>query len=112
MNRFLLLIAIFTTFANASAQDITTLEKIGRVVSLNKTEKALTLNCANNSQVQLTFLAPDLIRVRATFTKPIPANDHSWAIAKQDWPTPRWKLNETSELITITTDDLEVIIQR
>ena len=76
----------------AAAQDITTLEKIGPVVSLNKAEKSVTLNCQDNSQVQLTILAPDLIRVRAAFTKSIPTRDHSWAIAKEDWPTPRWNL--------------------
>ena len=56
----------------APAQDITTLEKIGPVVSFTKTDKAVTFNCADNSQVQLTVLASDLIRVRAAFTKPIP----------------------------------------
>ena len=94
------------------AQDITTLEKIGPVISLTKSDKTVTLNCQDNSQVQLTILAPDLIRVRASFTKPIPSKDHSWAIAKQDWPTPRWNLSETSDLITITTDELEVVIRR
>src|ERR1051325_5740265 len=71
------------------AQDITTLEKIGPVVSLNKSEQSVTLNCQDKSQVQLTILAPDLIRVRAAFTKSIPARDHSWAIAKENWTTPR-----------------------
>ena len=94
------------------AQDITTLEKIGPVVRLTKTEKSVTLNCQDNSQVQLTILAPDLIRVRAAFTKSIPTRDHSWAIAKNDWSTPRWNLKETSDLITITTDELEVVIRR
>src|ERR1043165_4221483 len=97
---------------NCWAQDITTLEKIGPVVSLSKTETGVTLNCQDNSQVQLTILAPDLIRVRATFTKPIPTRDHSWAISKTDWSTPRWNLKETSDLITITTDELEVAIRR
>ncbi len=96
----------------AVAQDITTLEKIGPVVSLTKTDKTVTLNCADNSQVQVTILAPDLIRVRASFAKPIPAKDHSWAIAKTDWPTPRWNLNETPDQITLTTDELEVAIRR
>ena len=51
------------------AQDITSLEKIGPVVSFVKTDKAVTFNCRDNSQVQVTLLAPDLIRVRASFTK-------------------------------------------
>src|SRR4029079_9822556 len=112
MKHLLVLIAICASCASVFAQDITTLEKIGPVVSVAKSDKTVTLNCQDNSQVQLTILAPDLIRVRASFTKPIPARDHSWAIAKQDWPTPRWNLSEASESITISTDELEVVIRR
>src|SRR5215207_240528 len=109
MKKLLLIIAFL---GSANAQDITTLEKIGPVVRFERTDKTVTLHCQDNSQVQLTILAPDLIRVRASFTKPIPARDHSWAIAKQDWQTPRWNLTETSESITITTDQLEVVVRR
>jgi alpha-glucosidase len=96
----------------ALAQDITTLEKIGPVVGFVKTDKALTFNCRDNSQVQLTVLAPDLIRVRASFAKPISTKDHSWAIAKETWETPHWSVSETAEAITIATDEVEVIIHR
>jgi alpha-glucosidase len=110
MKKFLLLIAFLTTSANA--QDITTLEQIGPVVRYEKSNNAVTLHCRDNSQVRITILAPDLVRVRAAFTKPIPAKDHSWAIAKDDWQTPRWNVSETSDSITITTDELEVAIRR
>src|SRR5688500_10974798 len=76
---FLLLIGV-----HAVAQDITTLEKIGPVVRFERAGNAITLHCQDNSQVRLTVLAPDLIRVRTAFAKPIPARDHSWAIAKED----------------------------
>ena len=112
MKHLLVLTWILATVPTISAQDITTLEKIGDVASLTKTDKSLTLTCKDNSQVQLTILAPDLVRVRASFTTPIPTKDHSWAIAKNDWTTPRWSLNESSTAITITTDELEVTIQR
>jgi alpha-glucosidase len=106
------LLLIISFLGSANAQDITTLEKIGPVVRFERSDKAVTLHCQDNSQVQLTILAPDLIRVRASFTKPIPARDHSWAIAKQDWQTPRWNLRETSDSITITTDEVEVVVRR
>ena len=106
----LLVILAFLTSVNA--QDITTLEKIGPVVNFEKTDKSVTLHCQDNSQVQLTILAPDLIRVRASFTKPIPTKDHSWAIAKESWSTPRWSVAETPDSITITTDELEVVVRR
>ncbi|HEU4834706.1 MAG TPA: TIM-barrel domain-containing protein [Pyrinomonadaceae bacterium] len=112
MKHLLLLTWILAAGTSAFAQDITTLEKIGDVVSLTKTDKSIILTCNDKSQVQLTILAPDLIRVRASFTKPIPAKDHSWAIARNDWTTPRWSLNESPTTITVTTGELEVAIQR
>src|SRR4030095_13524894 len=95
-----------------SAQDITQLEKIGRVVSFTKSEKSLLLTCEDKSQVQLTVLAPDLVRARASFAKPLPAKDHSWAIAKNDWSTPRWTVSENAGSVSIITDELEVVINR
>jgi alpha-glucosidase len=109
---FRIFVLILLWAPSALAQDITTLEKIGDVASLTKTDKSVTLICKDNSQVQLTILAPDLVRVRASFTKPIPTRDHSWAIAKNDWSTPRWTVNASLGNITITTDELEVTIQR
>jgi alpha-glucosidase len=110
----MLRLLVFTLLLTTSvfAQDITTLEKIGDVVSLIKTEKSVTITCKDKSQVQLTILAPDLVRVRASFTKPIPAKDHSWAVAKNDWSTPRWTVTESQTAITLSTDELEVTIQR
>jgi alpha-glucosidase len=94
------------------AQDITKLEKIGPVVSFSQSEKAVVFSCQDKSQIQVTVLAPDLVRIRASFAKPIPAKDHSWAIAKTDWPTPRWSLSETSDSVLITTDEIEVVVRR
>ncbi len=112
-NSFLILLSLFC-FAPVQAQeiDVTRLEKIGSVTSFAKTEKGITLNCSDNSQVQLTVLAPDLIRVRTSFAKPIPAKDHSWAIAKDDWTTTRWSVSETTDAITITTAEVEAVVRR
>ncbi len=98
--------------ASPAAQDVTTLEKIGPVVSFTKTDKAVAFTCRDNSQVQVTILASDLIRVRASFARPLPERDHSWAIAKENWETPRWSLKETTESVTITTDEVEVVVRR
>ena len=92
--------------------DVSSLQKVGPVTGLVKTERGIILNCRDNSQVQLTVLAPDLIRVRASFTKPIPTSDHSWAIAKENWDTPPWSLTETGQSITVATAELEVVINR
>ena len=62
---------------SAFAQDVSQLDKIGAVISVTKSDKSVVLNCADQSQVQLSILAPDLIRVRVSFTQPIPQKDHS-----------------------------------
>ena len=98
--------------AVATAQDITRLERIGSVTSFTKSEKSVVFNCEDNSQVQITVLASDLVRVRASFGKPIPTKDHSWAIAKTEWVIPRWTLSETSQSVLISTDELEVLVRR
>jgi alpha-glucosidase len=85
---------------------------VGDVASFTKDTAALTLVCTDGSEVRISVLAPDLIRVRAAFTKSLPARDHSWAIAKEVWDTPRWTLAESANLLTITTDELEVAVNR
>jgi alpha-glucosidase len=109
---FLLVFCLLGCGLTCDAQDITSLEKIGPVVSFVKTNDTLTFNCLDNSQVRLTVLAPDLIRVRASFTKPIPTKDHSWAIEKVNWETTRWSLREAAESVTISTDEVEVVVHR
>ena len=94
------------------AQDITGLEKIGPVVSFTRSEQTVLFSCRDNSQVRVTVLAPDLVRIRASLGKPLPARDHSWAIEKTNWTTPRWSLSETTDAVVITTDEIEVVIRR
>ena len=106
------LLFLFVLVPASHAQDITTLEKIGDVVSYSRSEKGLIFTCADKSELQLTILAPDLIRVRAAFGKSIPARDHSWAIGKSDWQTPRWAVTEKPDSIVITSDELEIVVKR
>jgi len=113
MRKLLITLACLVTSAVAvTAQDITVLDPIGPVATVQKSDNTVTFNCRDNSQVQLTILAPDLIRVRAAFGKQIPARDHSWAVAKEDWTTPRWTVTETAEAVTVATDELEVVVRR
>src|SRR5688572_19212060 len=113
MKRFLTICCCLLGLAAASpAQDITRLEKIGSLVSFTKSEKEVIFSCSDNSQVQLTVLAPDLVRIRASFGKPMPSKDHSWAIDKKDWTIPRWNLTETTDAFVVATDEIQVIIRR
>ncbi|HEU5239956.1 MAG TPA: TIM-barrel domain-containing protein [Pyrinomonadaceae bacterium] len=114
MKKYFLIVLILFWFGQARPQeiDVTQLEKIGAVASFTKIQNGVRLYCSDKSEVQLAVLAPDLIRVRASFTKPIPAKDHSWAIAKENWDIPSWTINETGEAITIATSELEVFVRR
>lgn len=103
---------LFASLTTISAQNIDQLEKIGPVVNVTRSENYLTLNCKDNSQVRITVLAPDLVRVRASFSQPLPARDHSWAIARQTWEPVRWNLSETSNAVTISTGEIEVFVRR
>ena len=97
---------------SVAAQDVTSLEKIGPVASVQRTDQGVVLTCTDNSHVQITVLAPDLIRVRTVFNKSLPERDHSWAIANNDWPTTKWNLREDTSSILITTDEVEVLVNR
>ena len=107
-----ILLCLLSLTLTIQAQNITSLEKIGAVASFTKSEKGVTFNCRDNSQVQVTVLAPDLVRVRASFAKSIPTRDHSWAVAKENWETPPWALSETAEAITIATAEVEIVVHR
>src|SRR5207248_4554803 len=103
---------LFLVAVTGKAIDLDGLEAIGPVSSFTKLANGVLLNCADGSQVQVSVLAPDLVRVRASFRKPLPARDHSWAIARTNWDAVRWNVTEQSEAIIITTDELEVVVRR
>ena len=96
----------------APAVDFNGMTPIGSAVSHLTTPYGITVVCDDHSQVRFEVLASDLIRVRASFGMPLPERDHSWAIAKTDWDTPKWTLREAAGLLVITTDELEVVIHR
>jgi alpha-glucosidase len=94
------------------AIDFNGLEQIGPVASYTKTERSITFNCRDNSQVLVEALAPDLIRVRVSFRGPLPARDHSWAIAKDDWTPPECTVVERPNEVLLITNELEVVVGR
>ncbi|MDT4895323.1 MAG: alpha-glucosidase [Acidobacteriota bacterium] len=116
MNKSLLTLcclAIVLCAANVEAQDIVNgLEPIGAVNSFTKSDAAVTFKCQDGSEVRVSILAADLIRVRASFRKALPARDHSWAIAKESWNAVAWNLKETADSVVISTDELEVVVRR
>jgi alpha-glucosidase len=104
--------SIFCAGVFAQEIDVTRLQKIGDAVGFVRNENGITINCRDKSQVQLTVLAPDLIRLRAAFTKSIPTKDHSWAIAKENWEKVTWSVNETANAIVVSTAEVEAVVRR
>ncbi len=96
----------------APALDWSGLVSVGGVASATRTDRGVALACADGSTVTLTVLAPDLVRVRALFAGQPAAPDHSWAIARTDWPAAAWRLAESPEAVTLTTAELTVVIRR
>src|SRR5579862_2602343 len=110
MNK-LLLSLIWLTPA-ALAIDLTGFVPIGPLASHTAARDGVTITCGDQSQVRFTILSPDLIRVRASYGKPLPERDHSWAIAKTDWDPPKWNVQEETGGLLISTAELEVFIHR
>ena len=97
----------------ATALDLTGLAAIDPVASYTATRDTVTIACRDQSQVRLYILAPDLIRVRASFRAPIPERDHSWAIAKTAWDRAEMERQETTRTaLLIATEELEVVVHR
>ncbi len=116
MNRSLLslcCLAIVLCSTGADAQDfVGGMESIGPVSSFRKGDDSVTFSCRDGSEVRLSILAPDLVRVRASFGKALPATDHSWAIDKLSWDRINWNVTETPDAVVISTDELEAVVRR
>lgn len=110
--RILLLLLLLGVGTSLFAVDLNSLSAIGPVVSSVKSVKAITFSCADGSQVQITLLAPDLIRVRTAFQKPIPQRNHSWAIAKTEWTTPEWNVRDDADAVVISTTEVVIQVKR
>lgn len=96
----------------APALDWSGLQPVGAVVSVTRGERGVQLTCADGSTVTLTVLAPDLVRVRTLFAGQAAAPDHSWAVARTDWSVPAWQLGESPAAVTLTTGELQVVVNR
>lgn len=104
---------LFSLSMLATGVDFNGLTPIGSAVSHFATVDSITVLCDDRSEVRFEVLAPDLIRVRASFGKPLPERDHSWAIEMTKLDShAKWASKMDPASIVITTDELEVVIQR
>jgi alpha-glucosidase len=83
---------------------------VGDLLSHNTGDNTITLTC-DNTQLSLTLLSPDLIRVRLL---PNPQSPHSYSIAKADadWPPVDWTLDERDDALEIRTARLTCRVTR
>src|SRR5579862_7761718 len=96
----------------AGAIELTGYSPIAPLGSYTSAPDGVTVTCTDQSQIRFYVLAPDLVRVRASFGKPLPDRDHSWAIEKTAWDTPKFTVHDDSAALLISTAELEVSIQR
>lgn len=101
-----------TSRARAESVDPASLEDIGSLRSFTKDAQGLTLRCVDGSEVRLSVLAPDLVRVRASFRRPLAAMDHSWAIERTKWPAVTWTLAQDPKELVVSTSELRVVVTR
>ena len=94
------------------AADFSSLQPIGAVASTTRTPQGVQLTAADGSTVAVSLLAPDLVRVRTLFAGQKPALDHSWAIAKTDWPATGFQFSADAASVTLKTSDVQVVIRR
>ncbi|HTQ56121.1 MAG TPA: glycoside hydrolase family 31 protein [Bryobacteraceae bacterium] len=102
------LLVLFGLATAARAIDVTNFVPIGPAENHVRDRNSVTVTCRDHSQIRFYILAPDLIRVRASFGKDLPQRDHSWAIAKTSWDAPRWTMREEPDGLLISTAELEV----
>ncbi len=95
-----------------AAIDLGGLTPIAPVSGFTRLPDGITLTCRDGSQVAVRVLAPDLVRVRASFGHTLPARDHSWAIEKVAWEARQWRLTEEPDAVRISTSEIEVVIHR
>ncbi len=88
------------------------LQPIGALQGYTRNDRGIVVTCADRSEIQLSVLAPDLVRVRVAFGQPLPSRDHSWAIARTDWDAAPWTLQDVADGLHLTTAELEVVVRR
>jgi alpha-glucosidase len=112
MQKLAFLVCALSLSGAAAAADLTGLVPIGPFSSYETGANTVTITCADHSQVRIYLLAPDLVRVRASFGKALPARDHSWAIAKTVWEAPKWSVRQNGDDLLISTEEVEVAVHR
>ncbi|MHB2017615.1 MAG: TIM-barrel domain-containing protein, partial [Candidatus Xenobia bacterium] len=87
--------------------DESNLTAIGALRDWRRTEHGVVLRGADASEIAITVVAPDVVRVRAAWQNAVPAKDHSWAIAPHSWHEAEWQFDGE----TLSTDEILLEVQ-
>ncbi len=108
----LLASALLAWPSSLPALDWTSFQPVGPLAEHTRTDRGLRLRTADGATVTVSFLAPDLVRVHTLFPGQTAALDHSWAVARTDWPAVAFQLTEEAGTLTLSSSALRVVIAR
>ncbi len=103
----LLQVLLVATVATAAAQ--AEWHSIGKVTSTKVEGSQITFH-TEHAIVQLSVLAPDIVRVRMAHASTF-GPDYSWAVVKKDWPTVHLEPGNAPNQEIIRTGKLEIHVQ-
>jgi alpha-glucosidase len=84
---------------------------IGSVQSINKTDRTIHFNCGETS-LNISILAPNLIRVRMSPTGEFNNRSYSITLADEEWEIIPFEVRETDEKIEIETAQILISVKR
>src|SRR4028118_306854 len=84
---------------------------IGAVESINKTDRTIHFNCGETS-LNISILAPNLIRVRMSPTGEFNSRSHSITLPDEEWKIIPFEVRETDEKIEIETAEILISVKR
>ncbi len=85
-------------------------EHLGPLISYERRGNTVLLSCGK-PVVQISILAPDLVRVRLSQGGEF-GPDRSWAIAKTDWPAVDYSIDDNDGFLDIRTSELVVHVAK
>jgi len=85
-------------------------EYLSALTAYESDERAVLLTCGV-PRVQLSLLAPDLVRVRLSKDGQF-GPDHSWAAVKTDWPKVEYTLRDEDSCLELQTSELTIRVAK
>ena len=84
---------------------------IGSVQSISKSDRTIHFNCGETS-LNISILAPNLIRVRMSPTGEFNSRSHSITLSDEEWEIIPFEVRETEEKIGTETAEILISVKR